>query len=65
MLRKIRTQTILRITRYVRKPGLEIHEVITCAPLSTSTSPTTESGSTVKSWNESRKNAITRAKSRT
>ena len=55
MLRKNRTQTILRITRYVRKPGLEIHKVITGAPLSTWTSPTTESGSTVKSWNKSKK----------
>jgi hypothetical protein len=28
MLRKNQTQPILRITRYVRKPSLEIHEVI-------------------------------------
>jgi len=55
MLRKNRTQTILRITRYVSKPGLEIHEVIIGAPLSAWTSPTTESGSTVKSWNKSKK----------
>ena len=55
MQRKNQTQTILRITRYVGKSGLEIHEVATGAPLSTWTSPTTESGSTVKFWNKSRK----------